>query len=337
MDNQLRQHSLGPSATDNWGFQWTGVQGVGILRLDTRLLRGTMWELGVFGSDVRDLARGEGWVVLAGHNRNQGITFWKGRENLWDHLEPRYTAGLESSWINDLAVTGRWLLAATDAGLAQIDMKNGSSRMWTLFHGLWSNRATSVTADRDTVWIGTENGVSVLNIAKKEVKRLTVPELANQPIYRLAVDAEALWAGGEGGLFRLDRAPGAGGWLELEGGVGGAVYALQVTPREIIAGRFGGVEIIDKATLAQTGYPAEAFVAGSAVNAVLAMDSLVWVGTDQGLWKLDRSRNRWHRYTDTDGLLSLQVTALQPDGDHLLIGTPEGVTRFRWNDPSRGD
>ncbi|RJP80394.1 MAG: hypothetical protein C4524_03540 [Candidatus Zixiibacteriota bacterium] len=337
MDSQLRQHGLGPSATDDWGYQWVGVQGVGILRLDTRLLRGTLWELGLYGADVRDVIRGEGWTVLAGHNRNQGITFWKQGQMIWDHLEARYTAGLESVWINDLAVTGKWLLAATDAGLAQIDLKNGTSRMYTLFQGLWSNRSTAVAADEDTVWIGTENGLSVLDLAKKEVKRITTPDLANRGVYTLAVDPEALWIGGEAGLYRLDRATGTGGWLEPEGGVAGPVYDLQVTPGEVIAGRFGGLEIIRKADLEMAGFPAEAFLAGSSIQAVLALDSLVWVGTDRGLWKLDRPRNRWHQYTTRDGLISDEVTALYPDGDHLLIGTPEGVTRFFWNDPTRGD
>ena len=337
MDGELRQHALGAFANDNWGNWWIAVTGVGVLQLDSRMQRGVLWELGLYANDVRAITRGEGWTIVAGHSRNTGITFWKREANLWDHIEPHYTAGFESSWINDLAVTGHWLLAATDYGLAQIDLKNGTSRTWTLFDGLWSNSTTAVAADQDTVWVAGENGVSVLYLPKGSIKRIEHPALKNQPCYRIAVDKNAVWVGAELGLFRLDRASGNGQYLGLEGGVGGAVHALHATADEIWVGRFSGVEVVDKQHLKQTGWPAQAFFAGGQVNAVLAVDSLVWIGTNQGLWKFDRARNRWHQYTEIDGLLDNRVTALLLDGDYLLIGTPAGLTRFYWNEAGRMD
>jgi ligand-binding sensor domain-containing protein len=252
-------------------------------------------------------------------------------------MEPHYTAGFESSWINDLAVSGRWLLAATDNGLAQIDLKNGISRTWSLFDGLWSNRTTAVVVDKDTAWVGTEDGICVLYLPKGPIKRLENPALTNQFVYRLAVDKQAVWVGAELGLYRLDRGSGEGGYLGLEGGVGGAVYAMHSKPDEIWLGRMSGIEVVQKGSLEQTGYPAQAFFGGASVNAVLAKDSLVWVGTEEGLWQFDRARNRWHQYTEIDGLIDNRVTALYLDGDYILIGTPAGMTRFYWNEAGRID
>jgi len=337
MDGELRPHELGAFADDGWGNRWIAVKGVGVLHLDTRMQRGPLWELGFFGNDIRSMSRGEGWFIIAGHNRDKGITFWNRDINLWDHIEPHYTAGFESSWIGDLTVTGRWLLAATDYGLTQVDLKNGASRTWTLFDGLWSNQTLAVAAQKDTVWIGTEDGVNVLYLPRGPIKRLEHPALRNQAGYRIAVDAQALWVGGEMGLFRLDRATGEGNYLGLEGGVGGAVHALHSTSDEMWLGRTTGIEVVDKQHLRQTGYPSQAFFKSATVNAILAKDSLVWVGTDQGLWKFDRARNRWHQYTEIDGLIDNRVTALLMDGDYLLIGTPEGMTRFYWNEEGRID
>jgi len=337
MDSELRPHDLGAFADDGWGNRWIAVRDIGVLQLDTRMQRGVMWELGLFGNDVRAMSRGEGWFIFGGHNRDKGITFWKRDINVWDHLEPHYKAGFESSWISDLTVTGKWLLAATDYGLTQVDLKDGTCRTWTLFDGLWSNQTLAVAAQKDTVWIGTEDGVNVLYLPKGPIRRLEHTALRNQPGYRLAVDSQALWVGGEQGLFRLDRATGEGHYLGLEGGVGGAVHALHSISDEVWLGRTTGIEVVDKQHLKQTGFPSQAFFKGAAVNAILAKDSLVWVGTDQGLWKFDRARNRWHQYTEVDGLIDNRVTALLLDGDYLLIATPEGMTRFYWNEEGRID
>lgn len=337
MDSNLKKYSLTAYADDGWGTWWIAVIGAGILQLDIQTKRATIWELGLYGRDVRAFARGGGWTIIAGHNRTGGITFWKRKKNLWDHLEREYTAGLESTWINDLAVSGRWALAATDYGLAQINLKNGICRTWTIYDGLWSERTTCVAVDKDTAWVGTDLGVCRLLLPKGPVKRLENRDLMNQPCYRIAVDGEAVWIGGELGLYRLDRKTGRGGYLANEGGVAGPVYALHSRKNEIWVGRMTGIEVINKRNLTSIGYPSQAFFGGDQVNAIMAQDSLVWIGTNRGLWKFDRDRDRWFRYDQIDGLLDNRIYAIYPDGDYLLLGTIAGITRFFWNDPERID
>lgn len=337
MDNNLRKFYMTIYADDQWSTLWISLEGVGVIQLDKHTKQATVWELGQYGRDVRAIARGRGWTVLAGHNRDGGITFWKRRKNIWDHLEREYTTGLESTWINDLAVSGKWLLAATDYGLTQINLKTGTARTWSVYEGLWSNQVTAVAVDKDTVWVGTDDGLCKLFLPKGPVKRVEQKAIRSQPVYRLAVDHQAVWAGGELGLFRLDKKTGSGGFLGLSGGVGGPVYALHSDGNELWVGRDTGVEVVNKKTLEQTGYPAQAFFDGAEVYSVLSTDSLLWIGTNAGLWKFDRYRNKWHQYDNEDGLIDNRVTALYRDGDYLLLGTPEGVTRFFWNDPNRVD
>ncbi len=337
MDNDLRKYLMTIYAKDPWGTYWIGVENLGVMQMDEHTKQAMIWELGQYGRDVRAIARGKGWTILGGHNREGGITFWKRSKNVWDHIEREYTTGLESTWINDMTVSGKWLLAATDYGLAQIDLKSGSARTWSTYEGLWSNQVLSVSADRDTVWIGTDEGICKLFLPKGPVKRLDRNAGYNQPAYRLTVDRQTIWVGGELGVLRLDRESETGGYLGLEGGVGGPVHALYSNGNELWVGRYTGIEVINKKTLEQTGYPAQAYFDGAEVFAVLATDSLVWVGTDEGLWKFDRPRNRWHQYDEKDGLIDNRVTTLFRDGDYLLLGTPEGVTRFFWNDPNRVD
>ncbi len=316
MDSNLKKYSYGVTADDEWGGTWVGIDGIGMLQMDRHSKRGTVWELGLTGLDVRSIARGKGWTIFAGHNRDGGITFWKRVKNVWDHIDREYTTGLESAWINDLTVSGKWLLAATDYGLAQIDLKNGDCRHWTIREGLWSNETTCVAVDKDTAW---------------------VKALHLQPIYKIAVDRKAVWIGGELGLFKLDKKTATGEWIGFDGGIGGPVYALHSTADELWVGGLYGVEVISKDDMEQTGYPAQAHFGGAEVNAVYAEGLLVWVGTNRGLWKFDRKRNYWHQYTRNDGLIDDNVLSIYPDGNYLLLGTEYGVTRFYWNDPDRVD
>jgi hypothetical protein len=337
MDRELHQHPLGAFAADNFGFWWIGVEGVGVLQLDSRMLRGTMWEMGLYGTNVRAMVRGGGWIILGGNNPTGGISIWKPEASIWDHLEPRYNAGLQSGIVSDLEVTGHLALAATDFGMTQFDLRNGTGRTWRVVEGLWSDHTNGVAAERDTAWVATENGVNYITLPKGPCKRLNVEGIKNVHAYRIAVDPQALWVGTDLGLFRMDRTTGQGEYLGQEGGVGGPVTALFSGAEELWAGRVTGLEVIKKQNLGQTGFPAQAFFAGAQIFDILPVDSLVYIASDRGLWKLDRYRNRWHQYLREDGLISNHVNALLRDGDYLLIGTSEGVTRFFWNDPSRID
>jgi hypothetical protein len=337
MDRELHSHALGPFATDDWGFWWLGVNGVGVLQLDSRMLRATMWEMGLYGTDLRAMARGDGWVILGGNNPDGGISLWKEEASLWDHLEPRYNASLQSGVIRDLTTYDHQAYAATEYGVTQFDLRNGSGRTWRLAEGLWSNSTNAVVTDGDTLWVGTENGVNFIPLPKGPAKRVNVEGLKNTNCTRLALDPQALWVGTDLGLFRLDRASGEGGYMDEESGVGGPVTALFSGATEIWAGRYTGLQMIKKGDSEQAGFPTQAFFGGAMIFAVLPVDSLVFVGTDHGLWKYDRYRNRWHQYQKEDGLISNRVFSLLQDGDYILIGTAEGVTRFYWNDPSRVD
>ncbi|MBU0518888.1 hypothetical protein KJ564_08140, partial [bacterium] len=337
MDNKLRKYGFSIFADDQFGDAWVGIEGVGVLQLNKYSQRGIVWELGLSGSDVRAIAFGENWYCFGGHNRSGGISFYRPKRQVWDHLSWEYTMGLQSTWINDFEVSGKYLLAATDLGLAQINLKNGGTRTYAIQQGLWSNLVTSVAVDKDTVWVGMEDGVCKLFLPKGPVKRLEQPSLRTQPVYRLEVDSEALWVGGESGLYRYDRKSGKGKYIEGGSVVGGQVYAMFNTPTELWTGRFNGIKVTDKKTLKEEGWSAQAFFDGAEVYAIAKVDSLVFVGTDNGLYKFDRTRNRWHRFSEEDGLIDNHVTALYQDGDYLIIGTKEGVTQFFWNDPMRID
>lgn len=54
----------------------------------------------------------------------------------------------------------------------------------------------------------------------------------------------------------------------------------------------------------------------------------VWIGTDQGLVRMDKRTSRFQSYTQFEGIYGEQVIALLPIKNNLLIGTDRGVSVF---------
>jgi len=56
----------------------------------------------------------------------------------------------------------------------------------------------------------------------------------------------------------------------------------------------------------------------------------VWVGSDIGLFSLDRGTHAWRHYTRDDGLISNFVTDLVANRNYIWLGTNLGLTRIKW-------
>ena len=61
----------------------------------------------------------------------------------------------------------------------------------------------------------------------------------------------------------------------------------------------------------------------------LAVDSrYLWVGTDRGLSRYDKTQGRWTNFTVRDGLAHNHVLSIVLDGAQVWIGTRDGVSRY---------
>ena len=61
----------------------------------------------------------------------------------------------------------------------------------------------------------------------------------------------------------------------------------------------------------------------------LAVDSrYLWVGTDRGLSRYDKTRGQWTNFTVRDGLAHNHVLSIVLDGAQVWIGTRDGVSRY---------
>ncbi|MFA6579158.1 MAG: Ig-like domain-containing protein, partial [Elusimicrobiota bacterium] len=110
--------------------------------------------------------------------------------------------GLPSADVNDVAVDGNVVWAATDRGAARWERATGH---WSVFAStLPGLRVNAVLPAEDAVWFGTEKGLSRWSRLNGHWTHYTPADgLANEKVLSLATDENYLWVGTAGGLCRL--------------------------------------------------------------------------------------------------------------------------------------
>lgn len=214
----------------------------------------------------------------------------------WDSLpvpvatRPQWATYSYAGPVNDLALTGRLLWAATGGGVVVWDMagEDLSPVKFMVEHGLAANQAASLAVGLDgAVWVGTAGGLSRYD--GRAWRTFTVEDgLPADSIRDLAVDREGyVWAATPSGLARYDGRE----WRTFS----------------------------DRGVLAS--------LPPGAVNS-LAVDpaNRLWVGTERGLARYD---GRWTVFTAADGLPSepVQKVVAGSSGD-IWLSTPTGLKRF---------
>jgi ligand-binding sensor domain-containing protein len=193
--------------------------------------------------------------------------------------------GLIADHVTDVAAYGNGLAVATPAGLTFLD--RGGARSLYAFQGLVNNHVYTLGVAGDELLAGTLGGISI--IGREEVRtNYTAGNsgLKHNWITAVVRVGEEWMVGTYGaGILRMDG-----------------------------DGRF---EAIEKATGPFEVNP----------NAMLVTDQHVFAGTlGEGLFVYDRATGRWSAMTE--GLPSLNVTAVAAGGGTVYVGTDNGLVRI---------
>jgi len=239
--------------------------------------------------------------------------------------------------------------------------------------GILSNRVSTIAADSDFIWIGTEDGLTRLRKENGSFKTYTLFDgLPANEVTAVHVAGESLWVGTSSGLCVSARASWApSGFDELRTWVND-ILVLEDTlwvatedgvfVRDIRAGKWSEFEdpegllaISTVALLADAGkmwfatwrgvlcfdgrsgkwerFTSPVYLPHELVRAIGADEENVWVGTASGVARFIKDTGDWERYGLSDGLIGAEVSAIVCGEACVYFGTDRGVTRFCWSNP----
>jgi len=318
------------------GLRWEtylGFWGYGVGMVDDNTSRMDLTRSGPANTAVKKIFRSEGITYTAGNS----FSVWDQDRDLWEYYFADEHTGLESDKCTDIYRQDRTVYLATDQGLAIFNEKTGRFHTLNSLNNLRDSQVTAVDGSGDNLWIGTAQGMSVMQLRTELVSRIDAGGVKNQYVNDVLADGNYVWAGTGYGLYLHDIK--TGDWTYVRGSPemqSSQVRQIAKNGSEIWFARELGIEYFDLKTGEFTAF-GSVFLGNRQALAVSPGDSLVWIGTDRGLYKFERAINRWARFTKEDGLPSNKINSIYRDGDYLWLGTDGGLCRFYWNDAYRLD
>ena len=185
----------------------------------------------------------------------------------------------------------------------------------TVDDGLPSNKITSVLADGDDLWVGTDHGLALRRDGAWNVWSED-DGLGHRYVTSLAVDPLTgdLWAGTLAGLSRL-----SGGairtYTQIDSGLmNDIVYQVAADGDLVWAATAAGTSVFDPRTGSWVLYDHENSIMHEPWCYSIALGpARTWVGIwGGGVAELDRSTGRWRQYNDPDK--EMEVDLLRDDG-----------------------
>ena len=312
---------------------YLGFWGYGVGMVDDNTSRMDLIRSGPGNTSIKKILKSEGITYTVGNS----FSLWDQNRDLWEYYFTDEYTGFESNECSDLYRQDRTVYLATRQGLAIFNEKTGRFHNLTSLDNLRDSHVTAVDASAGNLWIGTAQGMSVMQVSTELVSRIEDGGVKNQYVNDILADGNYVWAGTEFGLYLHDIE--AGDWTYVRGSEemqNSQVRQIAKNGHEIWFARELGIEYFDLKTGNFTAFNSVFFGNHQALS-ILPGDSLVWVGTNHGLYKFERRINRWAGFTKEDGLPSNQINSIYRDGDYLWLGTEGGLCRFYWNDPYRLD
>ena len=206
--------------------------------------------------------------------------------------------------INDIVGIDNKIFIATKNGLNEVDKDLKTINIYNNEDGICNNNITALFADsKKNVWIGTANGISVLNTNTNEIiditDILTNHNIEDQYIKVIYEDSKGnYWVGCfiDGGLVKID-------------------------PNKRTIENYRNKKE-DKTSISSNNIR----------SIVEDKNGNIYIGTSYGLNKLNESNNTFERYSEKDGLSNNTVYGLLvDDNNNLWASTNLGISKLDTN------
>ena len=328
-----RNYAITDVLIDSWQHLWIATWGLGVGQAE--LLNGQLSFLtfGPLEENVTAMARDGDAIWVGGADTYRaparGITRYQPSTDTWEYFEANRILGLDDPQIVTILPGNDKVWFGTHNGLMRYDKR--ADQWFTYRETRRWGQVQALARDGNTLWIGSERGLAMLDIKADSLDRVAGSEYAS--IHALVAGPNYIWAGTHAGLFQCAR--------------GDRIWRPVRDKNNIAKRRVRALAVHDNALWIATSAPPAVVRYGPADDtwreyrlaeigwredrvSIAADDKWVWVGTSAGAFLLDVPRHLWTHYTMFDGLIHTRVQAVLRDGEYVWFGTAEGLSRFHW-------
>ncbi len=229
-----------------------------------------------------------------------------------------------SNFFNVIVTSDNKLWAGTDNGVNAFDFKQWTTyNMNTTKNALGSNTIYSLAQGENGIWAGSNSGLYFFDYSLWE----KVDSIENFMVESLYYKNGNLWVGtAKNGLFRLDlNGKIIGAFTNIPGN---QISFIEFDQTNMWIGTDRGLGKFSGASQIAT-YTAPALTI-NIIKALASDGKFLWVGTVNGLNRLDITQNNWTQYTtsNTKELQSNDILALILSNGILYAGTARGLNKF---------
>jgi len=355
--HNLKSNTFQVVAQDNLGHLWFGTtQGLYRLKANTIpeevsetqvplnfevFLQDSNNPLNVIGNNVMDIFEDEQGLLWIATSDGLSQYNWYSNQ-LKTSLLPNTFYDL--SYGPNIYVDAKhnvWL-GVTNNGLLKFKLKDDKliKSNETFNHLILGNNVSTIhSPDNETLFVGTERGLTELNLLSLEKKNYIFPEFKNISISTILQDSNnTIWVGSKTGLFRID--PQTNQKTLYEPKLSEAHSISDHPINHVIEDSRGAIWVATYKGLNRIADPSaknikfEKFFYDEDVpeNGPIANEVMYLKESNEGLFHVNKEMDALRSFDERDGLYSnsfqLASSAKDKDGN-LYFGTAKGITHFQ--------
>ncbi len=344
-DSYFRRYEITAWRDDYFSNIFAGTWGMGPIKIDSRDMEAELIPFGLLQKQTDAIYIEGDSIWLAGNAGDRppeyadfrlGVTLFNRYTGEFTHFEPRMLPGFDSEIIYDIAGDDKNLYFAGRQGLAVRQRSENYFYTINRGDGLPDAETTALAVGPDSVWIGTSRGLALYTPSTDTMVIVGGRILRNRFITDLEIAAGRIIIGTDKGAYYINSITKKIGRLkDPSGNLGGLIRHIAVHDDDLLISSDWGLTRInlesEKAvTVPYTDGPGGVYAA--AIN-----DKYIAAVMEDGLMLLERKTGKKRVFDERDGLLSINISTIIPEGDYLWLGSDQGLTRFRWVNPDRVD
>ncbi len=342
IDAYGRYYSFSDVLDDNSGTLWIGTWGHGPAKAGASSGIIDLLPYGLLQNRVNAVYK-DGpilWVSGAVYDSYRtGISVFDTENNRFHYIESGLDNDFPAVDVNCLSGDSDYIFVGTTTGLLVFDKEiEKFVRRISTRTGLADKNVLSLGIIGDSIFVGTERGLSILNFENDSLVASIPEPFLNRIVYDFEVADSAVWIATDDGVFRLEASSGnVQRFQDPSLILFSRVYDIESFRQDLWFAADAGILKLDLSTGDLEPFRQVAQKTGA--RALAVNGQVAAVASDRGLTLIHHNVARPYsrEFTTDDGLPSNYVFSLVMDGDYMWVGTDRGLTRFWWNNPNRVD